>query len=353
MKALLFVLAMALAMVVSGPAVAQKPAGRVLNVGPGQAFDRLAAAVAAARDGDEIRIQAGTYVNDFVHVTRRISIVGVGGMARLVASVPPRNGKAILTTSADLQIRNLEFTGAKVPDRNGGGIRFEGGNLTIVNCYFHRNQTHLLAAAVPDGTITIRNSEFADHVPPDDQAHSLYAGRIARLEIRDSFFHGGINGSNIVKSRALRTLITGSRIYDENGDVSYSIDLPNGGVVTLADNVIVQGPNSPNRAVISYATESAPYPGSSLTVERNVIMSFGRPGPGILNRSGLQPSLSRNKLHGLGVAVLGPSTQKDNEILAAPMPLDRSRPWRAPRRRGLTSGRDRRACWSRRVRSGG
>ena len=39
------------------------------------------------------------------------------------------------------------------------------------------------------------------------------------------------------------------------------VELPNGGVASITDNVIVQGPNSPNRAIISFSTESAPYPG--------------------------------------------------------------------------------------------
>jgi hypothetical protein len=317
------------------PALAQpqrptrQQAARILRVGLGQSYARLSAAVAAARDGDTIRVQAGTYVNDFATINRRIAIIGVGGMARLVATIPPPNGKAILTSTTDLQLQNIEFTGAKVRDRNGAGIRYEGGDLAVVNCYFHANESHILAAASPRGTIQIRDCEFARHVPPDDQAHSIYIGNIARLEVRDSFFHDGVNG-NMVKSRARRTVITGSRVYDEDGEVSYSIDLPNGGIATITDNVIVQGPNSPNRAIISFATESAPYPGSSLTVENNTILNFGGRGTGILNRSGLSVTFSRNRLHALTTNVMGPSSQSGNEIIARPPALDRSRPWRAP-----------------------
>lgn len=314
-----------------GVVIAQRKsqAPRTLRVGRGQTYEKLSAAIAASRDGDTIRLQAGTYVNDFATVNRKVTIIGTGGMARLVATIEPPNGKAILTTTTDVQLQNIEFTGAKVRDRNGAGIRYEGGDLVVVNCYFHGNESHILAAPSPRGTIQIRDSEFARHVPPDDQAHSIYIGNIARLEVRDSFFHDGING-NMIKSRAQRTVVTGTRVYDDDGEISYSIDLPNGGVATISNNVIVQGPKSPNRAIISFATESAPYPGSSLTVENNTILNFGGRGTGVLNRSGLSVTFVRNRLHAVTTTVMGPSSQADNQVLGQPPALDRSRPWRTP-----------------------
>ena len=56
-----------------------------LNVGAGQAYATLSAAVSASHDGDTIAVQAGTYVNDFATVDTKLSIVGVGGMANFVA----------------------------------------------------------------------------------------------------------------------------------------------------------------------------------------------------------------------------------------------------------------------------
>ncbi len=327
--------AVALAVVAwAGPGFAQgRPPERtapvVLQVGPDQRFKRLAAAIAASRNGDTIRVQAGTYTNDFATIESKISLIGVGGMVKLVATVEPPNGKAILVTNADLRIENFEFTGAKVRDRNGAGIRYQGGALVVKNCFFHDNETHILGAAAPTGTIQILNSEFARHVPPDDQAHSIYIGKIARLEIRDSYFHDGING-NMIKSRASETLITGSRIYDNDGAISYSIDLPNGGVASILDNVIVQGPNSPNRSIISFSTESAPYPGSALLVRGNTIENFGGRGIAVLNRSGLSVTFTGNKIFALTTIVSGLSTQADNTILQAPVVLDTTPPWRAP-----------------------
>ncbi len=130
----------------------------ILTVGPGQAFTTLAAAVAASQDGDTIQVQSGTYTNDFAEITTKITIEGVGGMVHLVATEPPPNGKAILVTDTDVTLSNLEFSGAQVADGNGAGVRYQGGNLTINDCYFHDNQDGLLSANDPTGSITINNS---------------------------------------------------------------------------------------------------------------------------------------------------------------------------------------------------
>ena len=65
--------------------------GHILTVGAGQQYATIAAAVAAAQDGDVVQVQAGTYVNDFATVTAKITIEGVGGMVNLVATTAPPN----------------------------------------------------------------------------------------------------------------------------------------------------------------------------------------------------------------------------------------------------------------------
>src|SRR6476620_10370403 len=191
-----------------------------LNVGAGQAYATLSAAVAASRDGDVINVQAGTYVNDFATISTDITIVGVGGMANFVATVAPPNGKGILVTQSDVTIQNLSFSGAAVADGNGAGIRYEGGNLVVIDSYFHDNQMNLLAAnPVPTGTIRIVGSEFGATRDSDSLNHNLYVGNIASLVIDDSYFHDANDGHQI-KSRAQSTTITNSRIYDGAGDGS-------------------------------------------------------------------------------------------------------------------------------------
>jgi hypothetical protein len=125
-------------------------------------------------------------VNDFAVVTTDISIIGVGGMAHFVCNGPIPNGKGILVTNAKVALDHLEFSGATVADGNGAGVRFDGGNLTITNCYFHNNQDGLLASPAPKGTITVDASEFARNGTGDGLTHNIYVGRIATFTITNS-----------------------------------------------------------------------------------------------------------------------------------------------------------------------
>ncbi|HEY8614093.1 MAG TPA: right-handed parallel beta-helix repeat-containing protein [Roseomonas sp.] len=272
-----------------------------LTVGAGQQFSTIAAAVAAANDGDVLAVQAGTYTNDFANIDTKLTIEGVGGMVNLVATESPSNGKAILTTNTDVTIRNVAFSGAQVPDENGAGIRFQGGNLVIENCLFENNENGLLSGTVPGGTITIRDSEFANNGRGDGYTHNLYAGEIAKLTVENSHFHGAVIGHE-VKSRALETVITGSRIEQgADGTGSYSIDLPNGGKVTISDNYIQQGANSDNPVMIHFGGEGAVHDGSSLTVTGNTVVNdMVSPSAAlVVNETGVTAYVANEAVYGL------------------------------------------------------
>src|SRR5690242_10889074 len=110
----------------------------ILSVGTGQQYSKIASAMAAAKDGDMIQVQAGTYVNDYPTgpVTKSITLEGVGGMVKVVSTGLIPNDKGILIinsiySSANVKITNFEFSGAAVADHNGAGIRQQGGNLVL------------------------------------------------------------------------------------------------------------------------------------------------------------------------------------------------------------------------------
>lgn len=310
-------------------AAAAAPAhAATLSVGPGLAYRTVASAVAAARAGDVVEVQAGTYTNDFAVVDKNISIVGVGGMARLVATAAIPNGKAILITRANVTVRNLEFAGAQVADRNGAGIRYEGGNLFVRKSYFRDNQNGILAAEAPSGNIYVYNSEFARNGYGDGYTHGIYVNRIASLQIAGSYFHDTKVGHHI-KSRATRTILTDNRIVDgTNGTASYSVDLPNGGYAVLSGNNIVQSATSQNPALIHFGGESVPYPGSSLEVSENILQNYRSSAVGILNQTSVVASVNGNRLYQLPNLVSGPSAQSNNATLAAPVPVSTNPPWR-------------------------
>src|ERR1700722_13629708 len=170
----------------------------VLTVGAGQEFTTLAGAVAASHDGDTIQVQAGTYVNDFVTVFDQITIEGVGGMAKFVATVPPPNGKAILTIDNNVTVANLGFSGAAVADANAAGIRLEAGSLIVNGCNFTGNQMGILTDNVASISLTVLNSEFGGQATvAGSLAHQIYAGAIGSLDVENSLFLANNQGHQI------------------------------------------------------------------------------------------------------------------------------------------------------------
>jgi len=305
----------------------------ILNVGSGSQFPTMASAVAASHDGDTVQIQAGTYVNDFATINTRITLQGIGGMASLIATASPPNGKAILTTNTDVTLDHLELSGAAVPDENGAGIRYQAGNLVLTNSYVHDNQNGILGGGGATGSITIRNSEFAHNGFGDGHTHNIYIGDVASLVIDGSYIHDALVGHEI-KSRAEQTTITNSRIQDgPSGTASYSIDLPNGGNALIQGNVIQQGPASQNPAIIAFGEEGGVYAGSSLTVAGNTILNDldSRSATAVWNATGAPASVTGNSVYGLaaGQIVLGAATASGNTILGTEPALVTTSPWSA------------------------
>jgi len=288
-----------------------------LTVGANQQYHRIADAVAASRDGDVVAVQAGTYVNDFATVVHKITLQGVGGMVKMVATVPPANGKAILTTDNDVTIDHFEFSGAKVADKNGAGIRYETGNLTVTNSYFYDNENGLLSAADAQGTITIKNSEFGHNGNGNGLTHNIYVGAIKQLTIQDSYIHDAVIGHE-VKSRALNTVITGSRIQNNAGNASYEVDLPQGGNALIQGNLIQQGAGSSNPVIIAFGEEGKLNANSTLVVRNNTIVNDKSGGTAVWNASSSVATMDGNQVYGLGstAKTLGTVGQTGTTVLA-------------------------------------
>jgi hypothetical protein len=261
--------------------------GRVLAVGPAQQFKTLAAAVAAARDGDTIQVQQGTYVNDFVTVTHSVRIVGIGGKAHFMAQGNIPNDKAILIDQApQLALENLEFSGAKVSDGNGAGIRYERGMLFIKDCDFHDNEEGILGGVVQGGQVIIDGSSFAHNGSGDGQTHGVYIGVIDSLTVRNSYFNDTVLGSHL-KSRAARSDIENNRFIDgPHATTNYDIDLCNGGIAIVKDNIIEKSDNADNRALIHFGGE-VKEPVGSLLVQNNTLSSARSGSVAVLNQTKL------------------------------------------------------------------
>src|SRR3954447_1155978 len=300
-----------------------------LSVGIGKQYSTIPSAIAAAQDGDTIEAQAGTYVNDYVSISKNITLQGVGGIVSMVSTGLIPNGKAIFITNGDITINNFEFSDAKVADGNGAGIRYEGGNLTLNNSYFHDNQDGLLGGSFPTGTLTINNSEFSYNGTGDGQTHNLYIGAIANLTIDNSYFHDASEGHEI-KSRALNTTITNSRIYDLNSTASYSIDLPNGSNAVIQNNIIQQGSSSHNPVIITAGEEGNSNPTTNFLITGNTILNdlASSSSLAVRNSTAATAQIINNQFFGVtaGQIASGPNTQSGNQFLTTEPVLDESHP---------------------------
>ena len=305
----------------------------VLRVGKGKQFATPGQAAAAAVDGALVEIDAGTYAGD-VAVWRAddLTIRGVGaengGRAHLRADGKDAGGKGIWVVAGDrTTVENIEFSGAAVPDQNGAGIRLEGAGLTVRNCYFHDNENGILGGH-PDGDLLVERSEFARNGHGDGQSHNLYVGGRS-FTLRFCNVHHAKVGHN-VKSRALKNLILYNRITDEkDGTGSCNIDLPNGGASYVIGNLIQQGPETENSALISYAAEGAKNPSQELYLVNNTLANDRARGGTFVDVKGGRSTvrLVNNIFAGGGTVLAGAEGQQANNVVSDGDPgfVDRDR----------------------------
>lgn len=249
----------------------------VREVGPNRSYRTPCQAIAAAADGDQILIDAtGSYDGDVCVITaNRLTLRGVNGRPRLNAAgrSAERKGIWVIRGNSTL-VENIEFTGARVPDRNGAGIRQEGLHLTVRNCYFHHNETGILTGA--SGRVIVEYCEFAYNGHGDGQSHNLYVNHASSFLMRFCYSHHSIGGQ-LAKSRAAVNYILYNRLTDEGGS-NYEIDLSNGGLSYVIGNVIQKSSTATNRAaMLSYLAEGASpaNPDHRLFVAGNTFVNHG------------------------------------------------------------------------------
>lgn len=301
-----------------------------LRVGPGEAITRIADAARLAKDGDTVEIQPGEYRGDIaVWSQKKLTIHGIGQRPVLIADGKSAEGKAIwVIRNGDIRIHNIEFREARVPDRNGAGIRFERGKLHISSCGFFDNENGLIASNFKDAELTIKNSEFGRNGAGDGQSHNLYVGSIARLTITGSRFHAAKVG-HLIKSRARHNDIRYNLIYDgPGGTASYEVEFPNGGIATLIGNIIGQSATTENPVVVSYGAEGKPWPENYFTLIHNTLISDRLKGTWFLrvheDKFPTPPTVRawNNLTAGLGIFSLGASGDFRGNVPTLPVMLN-------------------------------
>ena len=295
-------------------------------VAPGQS---LAQALRRAVDGDEIQLLAGEHAAQVgVIEQRRLTLRGVGGRAVLRAAGAHAEGKAILVVrDGDVRIEDIEFRGARVPDGNGAGIRFERGRLHVERCAFVDNQNGILTANFADAELLVQDSEFAQAPAGASLPHLLYVGRIGRFTLIGSRFSGGHAG-HLVKSRARENHVLYNQLVDGvGGQAAYELEFPNGGVAYVVGNIIGQSAGTRNPTMLAFGAEGSDERDQALHLVNNTFVSRGAR-PAIFVRvfeskigRAVEQSLTNNLFLGLGVADVSLADLARGNYVASPTVL--------------------------------
>lgn len=245
----------------------------VLQVGPTRKVASLAVASVVAKSGDTVEVDAGTYAADAaIWSQSNLTVRAVGGRVRLLALGAAAEGKGIwVVRGGAMAVQGFDFVGAKVADKNGAGIRFEKGQLSIKDCTFTDNENGILTSGDKDAELLIENSEFGNNGFGDGYSHNLYVGAIKKLTVTGSYFHHAKVG-HLLKSRAAENHIFYNRLTDEvGGRASYELEFPNGGLAYVVGNHIQQGSQTENPTLISFGAEGYKWPRNELYLVANVL----------------------------------------------------------------------------------
>ena len=239
--------------------------GAERSVGAGAQYPTLSAAVAASGDGDVIRLAAGTYYECAVLPQRDLLLEGDG--ADTVLSDTTCQGKALIVAVGDrITIRNLTLARARVPDRNGAGVRLEGQGVTLDRVRFENNQVGVLAGAAGAGTVLIRDCTFSGGgVSGERPSFAVWVGAVGRLRIERSVFEAVKGGQ--VSTAAAQSEVVGTTMATGVEDGAGAA-ITASGPLLLQDSVVALGPGRPPRNAAVVAT------GPDVAVERTTLRNM-------------------------------------------------------------------------------
>lgn len=301
----------------------------VITVGSGKTYATICAAIAAAASGSTIEIDAAIYPNEYCTVSQNsLTLRGVGGRAHmkwgtgnyLTNSTTIPNGKGMIITAGtaiDLIVENMEFSGAKVDDANGAGIRYSNsGDLTIRNCYFHNNENGILGQGGPNDTLLIEYSIFDTngYIVDGFTSHNVYIGQMGKMIFR---YNASINSheGHTLKSRASVNEVYANFFSTKTSDGSYEAEFPYGGAVYFVGNVIEQGDNTDNSTILGFALEGAVNSIQTLCVVNNTFYNWRTNGATFVQVNGSPTLAIRNNIWGGGgTPLVGGSTDLSSNL---------------------------------------
>ncbi len=190
-----------------------------------------------------------------------------------------------------LVIENIDIDGAGLGTFDRSGIYIvDSHDVTLRNMRIHGFQggqhNGVFAAGANSGTLLLDDVRLYDNGGWDGPAHNAYINASTSdpdftVELRNSF-SSSVNVGHLFKSRAQVTVLDGNLL--EGTDVpagwdcteSFDLDVPDGGRITVTDNVFVKGfsGDCANGVLLRYAAEGVdPDRLHSVTVRSNTFIA--------------------------------------------------------------------------------
>ena len=229
----------------------------------------LSTAIRKAKNNSEISIGKGTYNEAAILTKNNVNIIAQQGAVIFGKAMSGKG--ALVITGDNAYVEGLECHSIQVNDGNGVCIRLEGSGLHLNNVYFHHAQGGLLGSP-KQGDIFIENSRF-EYLGNNGFYHGIYTLEATNLVINNSSFINNYNRGHEVKSRSARTEITNSIIANTTTKDSRLVDVPNGGILILKNNLFIESPYSENYDLFSWGVEGVTHQQEKIIIEDNIIIS--------------------------------------------------------------------------------
>jgi hypothetical protein len=206
-----------------------------------------------APEGGKVRIPPGLYARGIViRKDLDVDLTGVrfgrpvGGKAMVLVENPKKPIKVTIT--------GYDMPGARI-NGNGAAIRTDYDyDLTVRKFHFHESNMGILTGN-RGGRLTLEDG-LIEEAGGGDLSHGVYMGLGDELIMRRVTVTNLRKLGHLVKSRAARTTIEDCRLIGGEGRYSREIDLPNGGIAVIRNNVIEKGPNTDNADSIAVGAEA-------------------------------------------------------------------------------------------------
>jgi putrescine transport system permease protein len=226
--------------------IAGQARAATLTVGPDQPLTTPSAAAREAKDGDTVLIEPCTYYDCAVWKQNRLVIAGTA--PGVVITDLTCQGKALFVVAGDgVTIRDLTLARARVPDKNGAGVRLEGQDFTLERVRFSNDQVGLLSGDAGKSTIRVVDCVFeAGGRGGERPLFAVSVGLAGLLRVEGSTF-SGVEGGQIATS-ADRTELIRDKIETGAGDEPAVAVLATGGVLAVEDSLLSLGLGAPRLA---------------------------------------------------------------------------------------------------------